>query len=204
MKKIPCITFFIFCFSLFIKGQEESGQYIRKGLFRSAGTFAAGTFLHSGNSTIYLQGTAEYYLNEKVSLRGDGFYGLKVSEEEHELMKLYLISNDQLFSGASYHFKTNSHLDAFVGLQTGIAIARSGIEYGLLELVYPEKPVVNPLFAVNAGLNYYFQKWFHLFLEARYVHATHIARGGSIPLSELRFSFGLGWNMNFIREKTGT
>jgi hypothetical protein len=96
-----------------------------------------------------------------------------------------------------------------MGFQPGISIAKRQDMSGYFcdpaacpeNYSYVPEQEISPVFSPVIGLNYYFQKWFHLFFETRYIQGKYISEGWVIPLSELRFSFGLGWNINTVRKK---
>jgi hypothetical protein len=184
-------TFLILIFSFAAKAQPEKQQFVHSGILRTTLTISPAT-----SGSIYLQGNVEYYLHPSLSVRGDGFYGVKYGQD-------FLTQNHSIFSGASYHFTTKGNFDPYFFFQPGVAITQK--EFQSCINVYPTSPecvdskiITNPLTSIGSGFNYYFQKWAHLFGELRYVYGKHIpSTPPAISLSELRFSFGLGFNFNF-------
>lgn len=191
--------FFIFLLALLscpALAQKDTSQYIHKHLLRAQSTISPGFLLQPRANNIYIHGNLEYYLDEKISLRGDGFYFVSaVSSLE------YFKMNHSLFSGASYHFKTKSHFDPYLGIQPGLAITQAIYNpcpegaVCILPVIAQEQPSVNPLLSGVIGFNYYAQRIFHIFGEARYVHGNNLSPQGSMKLNEVRFSFGLGFNI---------
>lgn len=178
--------------------QETKKQFIHKGLLRATGTIAPTT-----SSNIYLHGVSEYYVADNISIRGEIFYSMKSSFFEY---------NHSLFTGPSYHFKTSNHFDPYFGLQPGIAASKRN-DYSLMICdpaacpdYYSNLPEqeFSPLISPLIGFNFYFERWFHLFMETRYVIGKHISTDGFPPhsLSEFRFSFGLGFNLSVFKPKT--
>ena len=198
MRKFFFTYFLIFLFPYFLSAQEEKSQYIRKGLIRSQGTIAPGILLKGNVSTISIYGTFEGYISDNISLRGDSYYSIKSPFE----------FNHSIFSGASYHFKTKSHFDPYFAIEPGLSITKRpsfpvGETFAIVDpTLYDEKAFVNPLISSAFGFNFYFQKFFHLFVEGRYINGEHLS-DTSIPISlnELRFSFGLGININVLKKK---
>ena len=200
--KIFFLLTFILPAALFSQ-EETKEQYIHRGLFRAMGSFAEGAMLQQGVTNIYLTGNIEYYISDNVSLRGDGFYfvsslgDLQPFEFDHSVL-----------SGADLHFKTKSHFDPYIGLAPGISITKMSYATGFIcdpgpctGDMYKTTSSVDPLVSSVVGFNLYFQKAFHLFMETRYIYGRHLSDQAPESLSELRFTFGLGFNLNFIKKK---
>ncbi len=174
--------------------QNDTGRYVHPHLLRTHGTISAGLMTDGGYLNIYLHGNIEYYIDDRISLRGDGFYFLKSGSGYPWLQ------NHSVFSGASFHKMTRNHFDPYIGLQPGINISQLafGGACALYPCLVPEEGItkVNPVVSPLVGFNYYFEKVFHLFGEARYIYGRHIADAPTYSLSEFRFSFGLGVNFN--------
>jgi hypothetical protein len=167
--------------------QKESKDYIYKGLVRTTLTFATGFMPKQKFNNLYLTGNIEYYSDSKISFRGDDMYFFNSMNQDKTLKQ-----NHSLYGGAAYHFP-NKNFDPFVGLQTGLAISQLGSLYQdspKTEIAY------NPLISRIVVFNFYAQKWFHLFVNARYNFGKHLASDAIMPLNELSFSFGLGFNIN--------
>lgn len=198
MKKI----FFVFVFISLVAttySQEEKKQFMRKGLLRAMGTISPGTMLVENASTISIHGNIEYYIADNISVRGDSYYFLEARGTETHVFDY----NHSILSGASYHLKTKNHFDPYITFEPGISITKSPTEDALMDLNYFSGPAtVNPLLSFAGGFNYYFQDWFHLFGEARYIAGKFLSNAPSpTSLSELRFSFGLGFNLNLLKKK---
>ena len=181
--------------------QQDTGRYIRKGLIRSMATISAGEMTKENASTISIHGCLEYYVADNVSLRGGSYYSLKSGPLEF---------NHSIFSGASYHFNTKNHFDPYLTIEPGIAISkRTDWSNAVFDMPVPyyysikPKAEINPLISTALGFNFYFQRWFHLFGETRYISGKHISTDGAstLSLNELRFSFGLGFNLNLLKKR---
>lgn len=167
--------------------QEDSKDYVHKGLVRTTLTFATGFMPKQKINNLYLTGNIEYYADSKISFRGDGMYFFNSMNQDKTLKQ-----NHSLYGGAAYHFPKNN-LDPFIGLQTGLAISQLGS-------LYQDSPktetAYNPLVSPIVGFNYYAQNWFHLFINARYNFGKHLSGDAIMPMNEISFSFGLGFNLN--------
>lgn len=194
-----------FCFLLSgisnsVDGQtpDQKSRYISEGMLRAQATISMG-FMSLDPGSIYLHGNLEYYIDNNISLRGDGYYSLSANVFEF---------NHSLLAGASYHIKTKTHFDPYIGFGPGVAINK-GLDYSNTFCdpgPCPESGIrsVNPLISPILGFNYYFERLFHIFLETRYIHGKYLS-GVTVPwsLSELRFSFGLGFNLDLLKKKKG-
>jgi hypothetical protein len=204
MKKIILLSVILSSLILGVAGtsfsQEESGQYIHKGLFRSMGGIAPGIMLKENVSTVSLTGNVEYYIADNISLRGDSYFYMQGKDKSG---KDPFEFNHSTFSGASYHFKTKNHFDPYFAFEPGIAISKKNPSLITVPELYSSgNASANPLLSSALGFNFYFQKWFHLFAEARYISGKHLSDATApLSLNELRFSFGLGWNINLVKKK---
>ena len=100
VRSIYLIAMMVTTFSSFAGG--GGGIQDRSTLFRASLTISPGYLLSQQESTIYLQGMAEYFVSEKVSIIGDGFWLTPKSAESGSLRQ----SVSGLF-GAAYHFMDN-------------------------------------------------------------------------------------------------
>ncbi len=107
--------------------------------------------------------------------------------------------------GAAFHIPTNSHFDPYVIVQPGIAYTSSYQNIRLNDEVPTKvsyRGVLTPLATAGIGVNYYFQRFAHLFVEGRYVYGKHLSTAPQpISLEEIRITFGLGFNLFIMKEK---
>lgn len=195
MLKQKLITFFIFL-SLGVFAQTESGRYVHKGLLRATATISPGVLLEEKTNTISLHGNFDVYIDSDLSLRSDGYFFLNTLDDIQPLA-----FNHSLFSGAAYHFKTNNHIDPYIAFQPGLAIAKSNGPFIITSSGEKDRitynTAFNPLLSGVIGFNYYASKFFHLFMEVRFVEGNQLSNAPvSTSLNEVKFSFGLGFNLN--------
>lgn len=170
---------------------QDSSRFVHRGLIRAGATFTTGIFLKGGLTASYLSGNAEYYFHENASIRGDGYYFLNYVGDEKPLEL-----NHSVAAGVSWHFPTKGNADPYVYFQPGLSVSRS---YEILDS-YPvtigtSNTSTGPQICLGAGVNYYFQKIFHLFAEARYTHGKHFSNYAARSLTDVKLSFGLGFNI---------
>jgi hypothetical protein len=195
-------------FSTIAIAQQENGQYIHKHLLRADASIVAGNMFKSNLSNVYVDGNLEYYLDNKISIRGDGIFlvGSKGLTDDSVGLK----DNHSLCLGVDYHFHTNSHLDPYFVFQPGLAYTSSykqmagpilyGSEQSNTKHYY--SATLSPYASAGFGVNYYFQYVAHLFLEARYVYENHMSDAPKpMSLEEVRITFGLGFNLFIIKDK---
>lgn len=185
----------VLLFSAGLQAQQNSEPFmLRKGAIRSTGTLSPGVLLKSEDGVnLYLHGNFDFFLGEHFSLRGDGFYYLSTTGEFNTFKK-----HHQLYSGFSFHDKPKG-FSRYAGLLMGVAITQinnRGIVYT------PDATRVCPVISPHVGVNIYGEKYFHLFGEVRYIAGTYFPEhSAAVSLGEVRFSFGLGWNINTMKKR---
>jgi hypothetical protein len=204
MRKIALLCLILL--PLISPAQEESSKrYVHKGLLSGDASIAPGMLLKQNVSTVSIPGTLEYFWDEHVSIKADIYYQANAGLTNDSLR---LIANHQLFVGINYHIHTNSNFDPYLGFQPGVAYGQVRPEsklpfqeqtpYGQVQY----NASLAPVLGLSIGFNYYFFRYFHIFVEARYVHGTLLYNApGSFSLDELKCQFGLGWNLNLLHQK---
>ena len=185
MKTITTLLFLVLSFGLL--AQEDSLS--RAWKLKASASFAPG-FLTENTKTIQLQGTLGY-IKDKIELRGDVFYFLNSFGDRPRFTM-----NHQLFAGAFYRL-SEKQFQPYVGFQPGIAMSQSS-EFGALNFTTQEleyKTSYNPVGSVAAGFDFFGEKWFYLFSEARYIFGKHKSNTYPVYLDEFRISFGLGFTI---------
>lgn len=181
---------------LSIKGTSQ--EFIKSKVLRASASFSVGSLTSSGQSTINIGSSLEYYIDERFSLRGEGVYFIGYGQEQVIGFK----SNHGLMAGVSYHFTEKKAFDPYIGLQPGMSFGKYG---ALSDSVIIEDPYwlrnnqytnlhVSPTVSIHTGFNYYAEKFFHLFVDLRYLYGNYHSEIPTISLSELRIEFGLGFN----------
>jgi hypothetical protein len=172
---------------------EKAKSFDRTHMIAASATFSPGIFLSSGVSSNYLHGFLEYFPQSNVSLKGESYLFLKPSAgSNHPLSQ-----NSSLLFGGLYHFKNNGSLDPYIGFQPGLAFVTSypdGLNYPTFVAIQAKEVV--PLITFSTGINYYVNRYFHFFGSVRYLYGQGVQSVAYFTqFSELRFSFGLGFNL---------
>ena len=181
--------------------QANSLPFIHKGLLCTDLSIAEGMLLNQKVSTVSVPARLEYYLDHHVSLKNDIYFHISSGMTKDSLK---LVLNHQLFAGIAYHFCSRSFFDPYIALQPGLAYAQVKSEqvnqvnehtpFGQIDYT----PNINPVLGLSAGFNYFFPRYFHFFIEIRYIHGTHLFNAPmAFSLDELKGQFGLGWNFDF-------
>ncbi|MFI5151434.1 MAG: hypothetical protein ACHQRM_17030 [Bacteroidia bacterium] len=183
------------------RAQEEAKkQFISAGLLCGDASLAPGYLFSQNISTVSIPLSAEYYIDSRISFKSDIYLHVSSGMTSDSLT---LLNNHQLFTGLAYHFKTNGYFDPYIAFQPGVSYAQLHSEMKekvtVLDVTDPSyHPNIVPVAALSLGFRYFFPRYFHIFIEARYVHGTLVSdrpTPGSFPLDELKIQFGLGWNI---------
>jgi len=187
-RVLVCI---IMVLALSATAQNEGVTELKKEWkLKGALSFAPG-FLRENTKTIQLQGTFGYVKN-KIELRGDAFYFLNSFGDRPRFSM-----NHQLYAGVFYKFLTDKNFQPYIGFQPGIAMSQSS-EYGALNFETQEieyQVSYNPVGSIAGGFDFFGEKWFYLFTEARYIFGKHTSNTYPVYLDEFRLSFGLGFTL---------
>ncbi|MFN5418224.1 MAG: hypothetical protein ACK5B9_14295 [Flavobacteriia bacterium] len=186
----------IFLVATNLFAQENS--VIRPGLIKTSLTISPSKLLSTSNSYFYLHGFLEGYLNEKISVAGEGYFYQGIINEGRSDFKY----NHALFFGFSRHF-TKNNFDFYLGIQPGVMITKINPPYdNMWDNVWDNsKAAVNPSVSALMGINYFVGKYVHFFVQSRLVlaeHQTDYPRN----ISDLRISAGLGFNLNTMKSST--
>lgn len=175
------IVLSLICISTLTQAQISK----RHGL-RTMGTLSPGYMVGLKEGVVSLSGSWSYYLNEHVSVHGEGSYFLTSLNDFSRVS-----NNSSLLGGVNYHFTANQRFDPFVGMQPGAGFFT--LEGG--KLVSYKMEVV-PLISFVGGVNYYVGSIFNFFIHLRYIQGQAINNpAAKISLSEIRLMAGLGLNL---------
>ena len=197
-KKIILKIILVLGFPNFIVAQQaDKAPLLNKTLVCQA-TISPGYMFHKGGIwNSYFHATLEWCFDDRVSIRSDGSYFF-TTQGEYKPFKM----NHSLLLGGFYHFPKNKN-DFYFGLQPGAACVQQTSYIFNDSTISNPRLKVTPIMTATIGANYFFWKYMNMFVALKFVHGYHISDyGNSIPLDELRISAGLGWHIQFKKNRT--
>lgn len=180
----------IFCAISIPKVNAQENVILKKGLMCTQSTLSPSYNFSDKTSYFYLHGSLVGYLNNAVSVSGESYYYLGQLNADSTVFSY----NHSMFFGASKHYFKNNN-DIYIGLQPGISFTK--IKADELNPVKSQLGV-NPLCSAVIGYNFYVSNFFHFFIQSRLVIGEHHYSVFQ-SLSEVRFSAGLGFNLNTMK-----
>jgi hypothetical protein len=197
-KKIIIMTA---CMLLVVNSTQAQKKRItiweeRKGCVRSQGNLALGYLFQQKQLAAYLNGDLDLFVDNRVSVNGQ-IWGSFVTTSKN---KPGITANHSVFWGMNYHLLPKGRFDPYIGLTPGIGLIRATYFDGEVLRKSTFAPV--PLLSAQIGMNYYVGWIFHFFAKVQGVSGVFfkdVAKANR--LEELRFSFGLGWNIRLWKPK---
>jgi len=175
-------------FITIIVSAQENDAFVRKGLLKATATISPSFMINRNINNIYVSGELEYFLENKISVRGDCFW-YRDSQQDIPFLK----ENSMIFFGALYHFSKKKH-DLFIGIQPAAILSQPNMQDSSL-VNYPAQ--MNPGISVIAGYTFYVWDYCNFFLNARYLNTKHVGTSkGQIHLDEIILSAGLGFQIH--------
>lgn len=176
------------------------------GLLRFQGTFSMGYNTAFKSVNYFIHGDLEYYFEKKWSVRSDGYFFLN-SRTPNDAVEPFRYQHS-LLTGMQYHL-LEGKLDWYMGLQPGLVFGQrqyaqiTALDGTVHPLQEPQKTIA-AVFSANTGINYYANRFFHLFMHIRYNAGWFSDNYSVASLNEFRASFGLGFFISTKRgQKTG-
>ena len=188
MKNIFC-TLLILTIALNCFGQRRTGkQLIRSGLVK-IGIHAGPSFLLNPSLTyVNTGGELEVYISRRFSLRGDFSFSIPTPQSIQTV-----VHNHSMFWGMNYHLPYKK-LDFLIGIHPGFSVVQ-GVKADKSLATTKVVPVISAL----GGFHWYFSRYFHCSLLARFVAGTYYSDAASpINLYEVRVMAGIGFNINLV------
>ena len=176
---------------------QDNNTFVKKYLLRTQGNLSVGYMVKQKTVPAYIGGDFDYFIDERVSWYGEGsFFVTGTSDEVGYKIK----HNHAILTGVNIHLTKEKRFDPYIGINPGIMISQFGSTDMIIGPQYT-KVGVSPVFSAAVGINYYVGSIFNFFVRARYIQGQFFANSMErIPLSEFRFSAGLGWNWGFIQK----
>jgi len=174
--------------------QSDSG-FVHKGILAGVGTVGVGEMPAHNISNVYVTGNIEYYTEKRISVRGDGYFFVNSLTPNSPLKQ-----NSSVYFGAFYHFPTHSGFDPLIGIQPGLAFARTNDSVN----GKADPGALSPITSFIIGFNFFGEKWFHIQANIRYAIGEESTEESQYSLNEISFNFGLGFNIDVLPKKYRT
>lgn len=166
----------------------------RPGFLIGTGTFQYGLPTSKKVSpTYYLTLRGEGFIEKNISLAGN----IDISMPKKFQFDDILVNHSVSF-GANYHLLAN-HFDGFIGLHPGISYSKTTvIDYNIMD---KDKHVISPIISTVVGARYYLGWVAHVFTSVGYTYGKQLSNQTNLPLSEVKFAAGVGFNFNTMQAK---
>ncbi len=178
MKQLFLFTLLFISINSF--AQKKTAPGIRTGLLCAEGSLAYGS---GSTSRYFFQGELEYFVHRRIGLNSIMYFNIGPKN-------IYPKSYNTLFSGPAFHFPMGKQMDVSIALQPGLSFVK---DVGSVE--NPAVKEIIPNSSIAGGLTFY-GSFFHVFFQLRANAAYTNDTAERQNLSDLRMSFGLGWNLN--------
>jgi hypothetical protein len=168
---------------------QEGPPSVGSGLLRGAAAICPGFLLDGGTENLYINGRLEYFADDRVSFRGEGYRYIDSQQQPAPL-----VQNSQFAFGPFLHH-VHGRLDLAAGFEAGLSLAQPALvsAQGLADPA-PLRAVPNASLCGSLAFNVW--TYMHFFADVRYVHARYNgAPGGPIALDEVMVMAGLGFQL---------
>lgn len=190
------LVVFFLSFGQALQAQTEDIVKKKHGMLKATAGIEPGYMFSPKLLNLYISGHLEYYLQERVSVRGDIYYFVDTQGDDASLL-----DNHGLYFGAAYHFTDKAIVDPYLGFQPGVHLSRVRYWDNTDLALYKSPHKLIPVASVIGGANFYVSRFFNFYVATRGVFGAY--RGGGapdpFPLGEWRISFGLGFNIGLLK-----
>ena len=169
----------------------------RNGLIKASASISPSFMLGNDSRNIYLSGFAEYYSNDKISIRGDSFWFID-GQEDFAFFEQAIRTNFGMFL---HHGKKNFEVN--FGIQPGLSVLRKNPYEQGINTFAPlyEKTRFVPSIAITTGCNLFVWKYFNFYASVTYIQSDFISiYNGQVNADELIISTGLGFQIRTRRK----
>jgi len=178
-------TLFITLFSITLFISEASGQDSRAGILRFNAGLAQGFMLEYNSRPLFVDGFAEYYADEKISIKGSCTQ-LVADRVENSVLGSYT----GISFGVFRHFGKGMS-DFGLGVQPGVVLEQPDLLYAQ----WSPKLQVTPSLMFSATYTLFFSKFFHFYVAASPCFSFYRgAPNGNINTSWFSITGGLGYH----------
>ena len=178
-----------FCTLLMLLGfllHAQITNYAGTGLVRTGVTFSPSIMLFHPDIHYYINGQSDFFFEDNISLRSDLFF---VNYQQNN--ELNLKHNSLLLTGPAFHYSYGKW-DSWISIQPGLEL----IKMNTFDTAH-FKSTAEPVLALSAGVNFYFSKYFHFFINGNINHSNYNGGESGVNMDEARILAGLGFHIHY-------
>ncbi len=175
---------------------QEKPSYFQPSLLRASATIAPTRFYNQHTTVAFINGFVEYILEEKISVRGEGFVMVPKSPIiMFNTPKIFQRNCNGWYAGFGYHLgKKNWKMD--IHAEPGILAAELVKNYNQNNVPESYQWSVNPSYLIKIGTTFYFSKVCHFFAEMNFSDAwARKTPYASLSMKQYGISAGLGFHL---------
>lgn len=182
----------ILFFSVGVYLQDVSAQNSKSGLLRFNAGLAQGFMLQHDSRPLFMDGFAEYFLDDKISIKGSCTQ-LIADRIDDGMLKNYT----GVSFGMAWHAGNELH-DFSIAMQPGVVYQCPG----LIFINYVPEPKLAPSLMFTATYSLFFSDPFHFYISVSENNSFYRgAPGGNINTSWFSITGGLGWHVRLKNVK---
>jgi hypothetical protein len=175
---------------------QEKPSYFQPSLLRASATIAPTRFYNQHTTVALINGFVEYILEDKISVRGEGFVMVPKSPIiMFNTPKIFQRNCNGWYAGFGYHLgKKNWKMD--IHAEPGILAAELVKNYNQNNVPESYQWSVNPSYLIKIGTTFYFSKVCHFFAEINFSDAwARKTAYTSLSMKQYGISAGLGFHL---------
>ena len=175
---------------------QEKPSYFQPSLLRASATIAPTRFYNQNTTVAFINGFVEYILEDKISVRGEGFVMVPKSPIiMFNTPEIFQRNCNGWYAGFGYHLgKKNWKMD--IHAEPGILAAELVKNYNQNNVPESYQWTVNPSYLIKIGTTFYFSKVCHFFAEMNFSDAwARKTPYASLSMKQYGISAGLGFHL---------
>lgn len=175
---------------------QEKPSYFQPSLLRASATIAPTRFYNQHTTVAFINGFVEYILEEKISVRGEGFIMVPKSPIiMFNTPEIFQRNCNGWYAGFGYHLgKKNWKMD--IHAEPGILASELVKNYNQYNEPESYQWSVNPSYLIKIGTTFYFSKVCHFFAEINFSDAwARKTPYASLSMKQYGISAGLGFHV---------
>ena len=175
---------------------QEKPSYFQPSLLRASATIAPTRFYNQHTTVAFINGFIEYILEEKISVRGEGFVMVPKSPIiMFNTPKIFQRNCNGWYAGFGYHLG-NKNWKMDIHAEPGILASELVKNYNQNSVPESYQWSVNPSYLIKIGTTFYFSKVCHFFAEINFSDAwARKTAYTSLSMKQYGISAGLGFHL---------